>query len=412
MSAAASTTTLARPRARHIPALLEAHAADLAFVCGQRRAALHDDEHTQRSYADLCERLEAHVQGLLCAPAEALLAQLQPDLAGDDADGAMAAALALLRRGDAPLQEAVLQAFGAARGARLQGLCEAFALAPASPALEALQPLLAAAPSTTAAAVAAPMAQHRRLPPDDARLTALLRDADPATQALAWRAARAVDAMAARGRRPRRELAAAVAHADARVRDAAWSAAAWSGTGSLAPTLRERAAGGDAIALRWLAVLGSVDDVPLVQRATLAMPTGRARCELIARHGHPSGLNALVRWMAEADEGTQVAAGEAFEKITGLDVRGERREITPPEDADDFTRAMAPLAWFPDADRARTLLLQHTATWSAGQRWRRGHCLDAPPAPEATRALDMQARWDIAARSAWAGGAAPVPPIA
>ena len=52
------------------------------------------------------------------------------------------------------------------------------------------------------------------------------------------------------------------------------------------------------------------------------------------------------------------------------------------------------------------------ARWSAGLRWRRGLDVGQPLSAEASAQLDMQARWDIAARAAWAGAAAPLPPLA
>jgi hypothetical protein len=144
----------------------------------------------------------------------------------------------------------------------------------------------------------------------------------------------------------------------------------------------------------------------------LALDDGPARCALLARHGHPSALNALLRWMQDGDEATQVAAGEAFEQISGVDVRGVRREMTVADDADDFTRSMAPLAWFPDAAKAQAALKAHGARWSAGLRWRRGVEVSAAVPAEHLADLDMQARWDLAARAAWAGSAAPLPPLA
>jgi uncharacterized protein (TIGR02270 family) len=401
------------PRARYIPELLQVHAEELAFLWGQRKRALHSFELTQRNYADLAERVEAHAQGLLCAPAPDLLDLLSPALNGvdgEDCDEVFAAAYALLRSQQPAAERAVLKSFASAHGPALQGLLEALATAPATAALDGLHSLLAQAPAATAAAAAAVLASHRQLPGNATRLPQLLVDPDPATANWAWRAATLAD-RSRNADTPQRPYAAALGHADATVRDAGWAAVAWAGHGASLPALRKAAAEGDAVALRWLAVLGCNEDLPLVQRGTLALDDGPARCALLARHGHPTGLNALVRWMDEGDEGTQVAAGEAFELLTGIDVRGERRQVTPPDGADDFAREMAPLAWFPATDKAHAALQQHGSTWAGGQRWRRGLCLDNAPTAEQARTLDMQSRWDIAARVALAGGAAPPPPL-
>lgn len=399
------------PRARYIPELLQIHAEDLAFVWGQRRRALNSAEHTQRDYAELGERLEAHVQGLLCAPPEALLEKLGPGLQADDADDSFAAAYALLRSGAAAATDAVVVAFSRAAGTTLQGLREALCSAAPEPVANAMRAALQHAKPTTATAAAAVLAHHRLLPCTSVRLARLLEEADASTSALAWRAATLAD----RGvgdPLPARPYWLALSHADAAVREAGWAAVAWAGQDAVRPTLRKFAADGDAVALRWLATLGSAHDVPAVQGAALALDPGAARCALLARHGHPSGLYTLLQWMQGSDDETAVAAGQAFELITGIDVRGQRREVALAPDADEFARAMAPLAWFPDVDKARAALQHHQGAWATGLRWRRGLCLDHELSTEAASRLDMQARWDIAARSALAGGAAPSPPMA
>ena len=403
-----------QPRARHIPELLQIHADELAFVWGQRRAALHSAEQTQRDFADLTERVEAHTQGLLCAPPGALLELLSPGLAADpaDADQSFASAHGLLRAGAPAGQQAVIAAFARAHGPTLQGLREALCLAAPAPVAGEMQSALDHAPPATAAAAAAVLAAHQLLPAASPRLARLLEDPDGPTAALAWRAALLADRRA-RDAAPTRPFAQAVAHDDDSVRDAAWAAVAWAGHRASRSTLRQRASAGDAVALRWLAVLGEAEDVGAVQSGVLGLADGARRCALLARHGHPAGLNALLRWMQEPNEATAVAAGEAFEIITGVDVRGPRRPLTPPDGADDFEREMAPLAWFPDPAKARAALECQSPAWAAGVRWRRGLCVDPEPdADAAVRALDMQARWDMAARAALGGGAVPPPPLA
>lgn len=399
------------PRARYIPELLQIHAEELAFVWGQRRQALNSTEHTQREYAELSERLEAHVQGLLCAPPQALMELLAPGLCADEADDSFAAAYALLRTGEAVAANAVVVEFSRAAGPTLQGLREGLATAAPELFADAMRSALQHAKPTTATAAAAVLASHRLLPSTSVRLARLLEDADAGTSALAWRAALLADRQV-REPLPARPYWLALSHANAQVREAGWAAVAWAGQDAARPTLRKFADEGDTVALRWLAMLGLAEDVPAVQRGALALGDGAERCALLARHGHPGGLKALVHWMKESDESTAVAAGQAFELITGIDVRGERRELTPPPDADEFERDTAALAWFPDADKARAEIERHQGTWATGLRWRRGLCVDHEPEPDAARKLDMQARWDISARSALAGGPAPPPPIA
>ena len=101
----------------------------------------------------------------------------------------------------------------------------------------------------------------------------------------------------------------------------------------------------------------------------MALPNPAGRCAALARYGHPAVLPTLVRWM-EGDDPVQAhAAGEAFMRITGTDIHGERRTLPVPDDADEIDREMAPLVWMPDPAKARRLLEEHGSTWNAGTRW-------------------------------------------
>jgi hypothetical protein len=131
---------------------------------------------------------------------------------------------------------------------------------------------------------------------------------------------------------------------------------------------------------------------------------------LLARHGHPAALPLLLPWMAPEDVALAAAAGEAYTRITGQDVRGERRSLPVAGDADEFERDMAPEVWLPDAKLAQATLERHGNTWAAGLRWGQGRCLDAPLAREVVAQLDLEARWDAAARSALSGRMISAPP--
>jgi len=114
-------------------------------------------------------------------------------------------------------------------------------------------------------------------------------------------------------------------------------------------------------------------------------------------------LNALVRWMKGEDVAQAAAAGEAFTRITGIDIRGERRTLPVADDADEFEREMAPDVWMPDAEKARALVERRGAEWASGQRWCNGIRLDGELSRETLVQLDLEARWDAAARAALAG---------
>ena len=393
---------MAVARARHIADLLQVHLEDLAFLWGQRREALGSRKHTLREYAELNERIEAHLQGLLVAEPAALVTWLRPQLIGDDRDEVFAAAYALLRLAEPASTHAVVVEFSRAAGPVLAGLRDALSFGPEALFAAEMQSALEQAKPITAVSAAVVLANHRLLDASSPRLARLLEDTDDAVCALAWRAATVADA-AAPLTAPKRPFHHALAHAAPAVRSAGWAAAAWSGQARAMPLLRQFAGRGEFPALHWLAVLGGPEDVPLLQKAALEISDGAARCALLARFGHPSALNALLLWMNDSDMALAVAAGEAFTRITGAEIRGQRKTLPVPEDADEFTREMAPEVWFPDVPKARALMERHGVEWAAGTRWCTGLRLDAEVSRDLLARLDLEVRWDVAARAALAG---------
>jgi uncharacterized protein (TIGR02270 family) len=400
---------MAAERARYIAELMPRHAEDLAFLWGQRRDALQSRRHTLREFAEVGERIEAHAQGLLVPPVAEVTAFLAPQLRADDRDEAFAAGFALLRRDDAACTRQVVAAFARATGATLGGLRDALSLAPFKLFAGDMQAALDRARPVTAAAAAVVLANHRVLHGQSPRLAELVEHEDPEVCGWAWRAAGLADA---RGDSPAhtRPYQHALAHPVDWVRSAAWSAAAWTGQTQALPLLRHVAAQGDAVALRWLAVLGGPEDVQSLQRAALTIDDAELRCRLLARFGHPSALNALVRWMDEPDAALAAAAGEAFTRITGLDVRGRREPLPVGPEADEFEREMAPLVWLPDAAQARAAMDRLGGEWMQGTRWCRGRRMDTESAPDQLPHMDLEARWDAGARAALAGRPVCLPP--
>ena len=396
-------------RARYIPSLLQVHLDDLAFIASQRRAALNSRQHSLREFGELNERLEAHLQGALIAPPEALTAQLQPQLTAEDRDEAFAAAYVLLRLAEAQTTHAVVVEFSRAKGETLAGLRDALSMAPPSLFADEMRSALEQAKPATAVTAAVALANHRLLPVTSPRLAKLLEDDDAAVCELAWRAAQLADAAAPKTA-PVRPFKAGLSHGSPAVRSAAWSAVAWAGQAPALALLRRSAAGGDAVALHWLAVLGTDEDAPLLHRAALEQEDVPARCELLARFGHPPALNALLRWMADDDALLAVSAREAFTRITGQDVCGERRQLPVAADADDFDREMSPDVWMPDVKKAAAVMERHAPEWATGHRWCQGMRLDGAVSREVLVKLDLEARWDAAARAALAGRAISAPP--
>lgn len=400
---------MATARARFIPDLLQTHVEDLAFIWCQRRAALGSRRQFLREFVELGERLESHLQGVLVAPPEVVCCLSKERLGATDRDDAFAAGYALLRLDEAAATHAVVVEFSRANGPALAGLRDALSLAPLALFASEMQSAFENAKAITAVSAAVVLANHRRLDSASPRLAKLIEDADPTVSELAWRAALLAD-VAAPKTAPERPFKRALAEASPAVRSAAWAAAAWTGKISMLPALRQSAVAGDAVALHWLSILGAAEDAPFIQKAALTMADPQARCSLLARFGHPSALNALVRWMAGDDVALAHASGEAFTRITGIEIRGERRTLPVAADADDFTREMAPDVWMPDVQKARELMKRHGAEWSTSHRWCAGRRMEDGVGREQLPALDLEARWDVAARAALAGRPVSAPP--
>ncbi|MDE2454674.1 MAG: hypothetical protein KGL43_13865, partial [Burkholderiales bacterium] len=163
------------PRAHHIPELLEIHADELAYLWGQRRAALADPRYTLRSFCELNERIEAHAAGLLTVPSAlpALLGRRL--LAAADRDEAFAAAHVLLRLGRLELRARLLELFATVGGPQLLGLRDALMFASPSPEAGAVLAALAdgAEPQRVLAALTV-LAHWGRLAPQEPALQRLL----------------------------------------------------------------------------------------------------------------------------------------------------------------------------------------------------------------------------------------------
>lgn len=387
------------PRARHIPDLPAIHAQELEFLWGQRRAGLGSPDFTMRALADLHERIEAHLQGLLVVP-QALAPLLDPLLECGERDVVMAAAYGLLRLGAPAGVARVLSAFANARGEPLAGLRDALSACPARGTAVPVEAQFRGDHDERAVAAAVVLANRGVLESDSSRLAPLLTSADARIAELAWRAVQLADRPESAAPRPYRV---ALRDGAPPVRDAVLAAAAWTAQPWLLDLVRGVAAGGDRIAARWLAILGTPEDLPFMLRCGHSQALGTERCRMLARYGHPQAIALTLEWMRDPDPGMAQAAGEAFERMTGLDVRGERRTLPVAHDADDFAREFAPDIWLADVQRARVLWEQHRTRWQAGTRWCRGVDLGSDCTREVADRLDLQSRWDAGARAASAG---------
>lgn len=400
------------PRLHYIPELLELHADELAYLWGQRRAAIFDARHTLPSFLELNERVEAHLAGLLAVPG-ALPALLGKRLTtAEDRDEAFAAAAALLRLPNPAIAARVVEVFATASGPQLIGLRDALGGVPLADAAPAVQALLTLGEPARAVAAATVLAQRGLLAPHDPQLLRLLLDDDDAVAVQAWRALTLVDAHLAGTpegppQRPYKPALLRPALRQAVLGCAVWSAQPWTLRG-----LRILVAEGDAAALGWLAAVGEPEDDALILKALPHLPPLQ-QTALVGRWARPAALGLLSHWMHGPDAALAAAACEAFTRITGEDFRGARVTPQPGDDADAFEREMAPSVWLPDLPRVQAHLDTHAAALQAGTRWNRGCELAGVPPAAVLNRIDLPARWDAAARAALVGQpfAGPPPPL-
>ena len=139
--------------------LLRLHWEELEDLWGRRQTVLRSPVDTPGRLADLDERIEAHVQGLLVG-GDAVTPLVESGLSADEPLPAFAAALTLLRSNkEAP----VLEVFRQAEAGRLDGIRQALCHAPVATAAPlATSPiartLLAARSNTRSCACASSLA--------------------------------------------------------------------------------------------------------------------------------------------------------------------------------------------------------------------------------------------------------------
>jgi hypothetical protein len=317
--------TAGRRWGRHVPAetpragpggvltrsdILTEHAEEIEILWSRRRAALCSPRETLDTLAALERRLNAHIDGL-ALDADGAHECFERGLTGDDPDAAFMSAVTLLRQKSLSSIERVFAALAAARPAAREGIGEALRYEALSRAVEQhLEDVLVDGAGGPVAAVA-------------------------------------VAALIAHGRRP------------------------WPADG---PSLvRARAAcnrpNADAASLFVLGCVGDASDVRVLADAA-ATPAGtEAAIRALGSLGISEAVDALVDLMKT--DACSPAAGEAFWRITGLEV--VPRTDGPPPDGDEHFEETRP---WPDAQRTLALWERHAQAFGAGRRWRYGRPID------------------------------------
>ncbi len=392
-----TVTPLVR-RSSFIVERVRVHAEELAYLWQRRRASRRSPELALHDFTYLAERIEAHLQGMLVA-GDSLGAMFGDALRGDDRDEIFAAAWALLRSTRPDNARRVLEAFAAAAGPVIDGFADALAMAPLTHTEATLRAALVHGSPAHAAAAALALASHRSLEPASAHFGQLLRHDDPAVATVAWRAQVLLESPLAA---PSPPFAEALRRPVAALRSAVLDAAVWRGEAWVPEAVRRLAADGDASALGWCAALCPEDEQDAVLDLLSAQPVPQ-RVALAARLGRPKALAAVLAWMADPDPILAAAAGQAWERMTGLSVEGKRTTLPPAADADPIEQDFPVELWLPDLPRARAQWAENGERWCAGQRWCRGFDIHTTLTSEARRWVDLEAFWDFGARAAFAG---------
>jgi uncharacterized protein (TIGR02270 family) len=389
-------------RLRYIPGLLTQHLEELEFLWGQRRIAMHSPRHFLRDFLHLNERLEAHIQGLLNVPQampDLLLPQLQ---AAESRDSVFAAACPLLRLANAEITVQVVKCFQQSDAATAPGFRDAFSFAPGGLFVNGLKQVLHDGEPLHAAYAATALANLRALDRGNTSLNALLLHDDSLVATIAWQASLVVDCLPSSAQlvRPYQQ---ALLRPEANIRDAALKSAIWTQQPWVLPVLRQLASAGDSAAVQWLAIVTTGEDGGLIVEHLKLIKSSQGRCDLLVRFGHPGVLKILRDWMSGDDALLTSLAGEAFSRITGFDVRGERIQLPISESADDFDREFAPLIWTTDIHKVDAYMQQNGSRLTSSKRWSRGLSLEGSVMPDTLAAMDLQIRWDQLARHRLAG---------
>jgi uncharacterized protein (TIGR02270 family) len=393
--------------------LLAEHLEEFQFLWTLREQALWSPLYKPAKLAELEERVEAHVEGLLLG-GEHLPPLVREHLAADDPVEAFCAAYVLLRTNAVEAREEVLAAFVKAKGGQLIGIRQALCHTPVAPVLQRLRQLLSAPPAPlpidVTAAVAEVLGFHGRLELRTQQMDSFLKHADAPVRLSGWRAAqftmpRSPDTYQAGLRDP-----------DPRVRRQALLAAVWARQEWLLGHCRRFvafAAPEHAEELLLLAILGKLTDLQNVLSVGMSAKLGPRRLQVLGAFGHPSVMEIVLAGLESKDPLTAVAAGAAFTKMTGVDIDSGPRVALPPADdskPDEFDQEFLDEVKLPDPSSARVHWAKVKGTFARGTRWCRGIDLGRGLTPEVLSQLDLESRreacWRGKLEGSWKGSPA------
>lgn len=170
----------------YLRSILEEHFEELQTLWELRQAVWRHPDFHLRELAELDDRIEAHVDGLVLG-GEYALSLLHEALGGDEPGLVFVAAFVLLRRREPASAEQVLAAFLVAKQGRLDGIRQALCYGPIEQVRERLKAAYETGPAAVAAAAAEVFAFHGLVRHEFSRWTEFVTHEDPDVRRAAWR---------------------------------------------------------------------------------------------------------------------------------------------------------------------------------------------------------------------------------
>ena len=343
--------------------ILVEHLEEAEILWARRRGARYSPDLNFTQLEALEGRLEAHLEGLALG-LDGLRPSCEEAIEGGDEDRAFVAAALLLRSGAAESEARVLEHFPRRPPAARRGILEALCHLPLSePSRCTLEGFVYGSGETSIAAGLEVLGFHRVLEAD-----LLRRSARAGAPELRLAAARAAGRVAAA-----HEVIESLAQdRDVRVRDAALHSALQHGLPDARSRLREivtsRAVTRPALGL--LASVGEPEDAALLGQRLDSPVFGEAALAGLATLANPDAVPMLLDAMEVPFLAR--AAGQAFVRITGIDLLELATVAATPDEEDAHFEDLRPV---PDAAATRRLWQAQAGAFGAGLRWRDGRRL-------------------------------------
>ncbi len=393
--------------------LLEEHLEEVQMLWELRRTALRDPDYTIEEFTEVEERLEAHVDGLLIGGDHAL-PLLGEGLSQTDPIEVFSASYVLLRRESGRCADLVMDSFLSAEGETLEGVTHSLVHGPVDLVRDRLLTTAKDASPAIAAAAMEALTFHRDRSVTHDRLSEFFAHEDAGVRSAAWRITGMLEPdeiVAKRLKPPWRSPAKGAALEDdvPEIRDHALLAAIWTVQPwvlDYCDSIAQNASPEDLDALLLYGILGQPSYLQRILTLGEATELGPDRFRVIGAYGHPATVDALLARMSDADAATAFAAGEAFTRITGIDVDSDRREKLEPEDSsesfeteEEFLEEVA----LPDAQLAESHWNAVKDQLSQAVRCCRGRVLGDIVNEQMLAGLDMQSRWEACLRGKYYG---------